>query len=143
MKNLRILIAFICLFGCAENKRQRKINNSPDIEESTPNAFNLDNWINTPHVSERIATETDVKLGAAVFVIDSPGKEHAALAIEIPALAFHVDTETNEKKPGVVIQGEQVGDQKVIGIKYLDGSYGVCTLEELEFIERVSDFKHQ
>ena len=131
-----ILIVFV---GCGKTKNESESNQNETtvINKLTP--IDLNNWTETPHVSGRIATEEDVNNGNATFRIDDQGQEHKALNIKIPSLAYHTDQETNEKTPVVVIQGEQVGDQKVVGIKYLDGSDGVCLLFELEFVENFDD----
>ncbi len=104
--------------------------------------FDLENLDNIPHVAGRLATETDVNSGAATFIVDSQGQEHKPLDIQIPALAFKIDINTNKKTPVIVIQGEQVGEQQVVGIKYLDGSDGVCALSELEFVESSEKFEN-
>jgi hypothetical protein len=106
------------------------------------NKIDLKNWTDIPHVTGRVATESDVNSGAATFLIDGQGQEHKPLNIQIPALAFQTDMDTKEKTPVVVIQGEQVGEQQVVGIKYLDGSDGVCTIGEMEFVNSPSDFKN-
>ncbi|WP_147431756.1 hypothetical protein [Tenacibaculum discolor] len=97
--------------------------------------INLKNWTETPHISGRLATEEDVKNGNATFRIEGKRQEHEALDVKIPSLAYHIDQKTNMKTPVVVIQGEQIGDQKVVGIRYLDGTDGVCLLFELEFVD--------
>ncbi|MGG5486027.1 hypothetical protein [Gaetbulibacter sp. PBL-D1] len=95
----------------------------------------MKNWKDIPHVSGRLATDEDVKSGSATFRIENIEQEHKVLDIKIPALAYHINQETNEKLPVVVIQGEQVGDQNIVGIKFLDGTDGVCLLFELEFVD--------
>ena len=105
------------------------------------NKIDLKNWTDTPHLKGRLATESDVKSGAATFIIDGQGQEHRPLDIKIPALAFQIGVDTKEKTAVVVIQGEQIGEQQIVGIKYLDGSDGVCTLSELQFVESPDEFK--
>ena len=124
-----ILIFFI---GCGQIKSEPKQNQINNLNKIKP--IDLNNWTEISHVSGRLATEDDIKNGSATFRIDDKGQEHEALNIKIPSLAYHIDQETNKKTPVIVIQGEQVGDQKVIGIKYLDGTDGVCLLFELEFV---------
>lgn len=93
-----------------------------------------------PHVIGRLATEMDVKNGAATFVIDGRGKEVKPLNIQIPSLAYHIDQETFEKTPVVVIQAEKVEEKKVVGIRYLEGTYGACLFRELEFVDNPNNF---
>ena len=94
----------------------------------------LNNWKEVPFTKGKIATQEDIDLGKAVFRLDSKGEMHTPLEIEIPSLAYYVDQETKEKTKVVVIQGEQVGEQKIVGIRYLNGGDGACLLFELEFI---------
>ena len=141
MKNLILAIICLSLISCRENKSGNESKKSIDFETQTMNKIDLKNWTDTPHVSGRLATGSDVSSGAATFVIDGQGEEHKPLNIQIPALAFQIDLDTKEKTPVVLIQGEQVGDQQIVGIKYLDGSDGVCTLSELELVESPDEFE--
>ncbi|RRO25529.1 hypothetical protein [Flavobacteriaceae bacterium 14752] len=134
---LKIIFGLIIIFiiGCGHKRSDGEPEKNQKTEVNKAKPIDLKNWIETPHVSGRLATEEDVKNGSATFLVDDKSEEHKALNIKIPSLAYHFDQETNEKKPVVVIQGEKVGDQKVIGIKYLDGTDGVCLLFELEFVD--------
>ena len=132
-------LLFIFFFGCEQTKKESESEQNEITELTKMKPIDLKNWAEIPHVSGRIATEEDVKNGNATFRIDDKGQEHKALNIKIPSLAYHIDQETNEKTPVVVIQGEQVGDQKVVGIKYLDGTDGVCLLFELEFVDNFEE----
>ena len=130
-----IIVLFI---GCGQTKKSNAEENQI-TELNTVKPIDIKNWTEIPHVSGRLATEEDVNNGNATFRIDDKGQEHKALNIKIPSLAYHIDQETNEKTPVVVVQGEQIGDQKIIGIKYLDGTDGVCFLFELEFVDTFKD----
>jgi hypothetical protein len=141
MKNAILVIICLFLISCGENKRGNESKKSVDIETQIMNKIDLENWTDTPHVSGRLATESDVNSGAATFVIDGQGEEHKPLNIQIPALAFQIDLDTKEKTPVILIQGELVGEQQIVGIKYLDGTDGVCTLSELEFVESPDEFE--
>lgn len=125
----------IIIIGCGQTEKVDESEQNEISEVNKTKPIDLKNWTETPHVSGRLATEEDVKNGNATFLVDNKSKEHKALNIKIPSLAYHFDQDTNEKTPVVVIQGEQVGDQKVVGIKYLDGTDGVCLLFELEFVD--------
>jgi hypothetical protein len=97
--------------------------------------INLERWQNTPHIKGRIATDEDVQEGIAVFRINGKGLEHVPVDINLPALAYHSNDETDERTPVIVVQSERVGDQEVAGIRYLDGGEGACNLWELEFTD--------
>lgn len=91
-------------------------------------------WRNVPFVKDRLANQEDMDFGSAVFMAEPNGEEHIPLEIDIPKLAYHIDQDTKEKSKVVIIQGEQVGDKKVLGIRYLNGGCGACLLFDLEFI---------
>jgi hypothetical protein len=125
--------------GCNQTKKRATPEQNQVTELNKIKPVDLKNWKDIPHVSGRLATDEDVKNGSATFRIENIEQEHKVLDIKIPALAYHINQETNEKSPVVVIQGEQVGDQNIVGIKYLDGTGGVCLLFELEFVD---NFNH-
>jgi hypothetical protein len=105
------------------------INNSEDVW----GPIGLNDWENILFIKNRIATEEDVKLGRAVFYIESV--DHTPIDIQIPSLAYQVDKETGEKKLVIVIQAETTGEEEVVGIRYFEGGNGVCMLHELEFTQ--------
>jgi hypothetical protein len=90
-------------------------------------------WSEVPAIRNRPATEWDVHGGIAVFYGDNEVRE--ALPLTLPQPAFHVDAETGNKTPVVVIQAESTRDQNIVGVRYLDGGNGVCLLDELMFVD--------
>ena len=104
------------------------------MSENKFGPIELKDWKKVPFTKSRLATKEDIDLGKAIFQIEGKSQEHIPLEIEIPSLAYHIDQDTNEKTKVVVIQAEQVGTEKVVGIRYLNGGDGVCLLFELEFI---------
>jgi len=96
---------------------------------------NPDNWKTVSFIKDRIAAEEDIQFGKAVFVVDSQGQEHNPMNVPIPSLAYHIDQDTSEKTLVVIIQAEVVGNQQLVGMRYMNGGNGVCLLYELEIIE--------
>jgi hypothetical protein len=90
-------------------------------------------WSDVPAIRNRPATEWDVHGGIAVFYGESEKRE--ALPLTLPQPAFHVDAETGNRTPVVVIQAESTRDQYIVGVRYLDGGSGVCLLDELMFVD--------
>jgi hypothetical protein len=132
-KNFYILtigIFIVLINSCAEKNIEPK-----KMAENKFGPIELSDWKKVPFTKGRLATKEDIDLGKAIFQIEGNGEEHIPLEIEIPSLAYHIDQDTNEKTKVVVIQGEQVGTEKVVGIRYLNGGDGVCLLFELEFIK--------
>ena len=136
MKNILLYIFSISfiLYGCNEDIKiiTQLENNSPIIRTDS---IDISNWRKLSHIKNRIATQNDVNKGDAIFQIIPKGKKHIALNIQIPSLAYLINLENKTKILVVVTQAEKAGNETVIGIKYLDGSIGACTLEELEFIK--------
>lgn len=102
-------------------------------EDALWEVINLSNWKQTPHIKNKIATEQDVIEGRAVFYINE-GQEHQVLDVQIPALAYQIDEESNSKVLVIVIQAEKVDDTELAGVRYLEGGNGICTWSELEFV---------
>jgi hypothetical protein len=90
--------------------------------------INSKSWKQTPHIKNKVATEQDVKDGVAAFYIDKSPEDHEPLNIQIPALAYQKD---DENILVVIIQGEKVNNEEVIGFRYIDGGNGICMLSEL------------
>ena len=64
----------------------------------------------------RPASEEDVKLGAAVFVLkDGEQPIGKPINIPLPQYAFHVNQESGRRTPCVIIQAEEARDQKFVG----------------------------
>ena len=93
-------------------------------------------WSEVPAIRNRPATEWDVHGGIAVFYGENEKRE--ALPLPLPQPAFHVDAETGNRTPVVVIQAECSRDQYIVGVRYLDGGNGVCLLDELMFVDEAA-----
>jgi hypothetical protein len=93
--------------------------------------IDLDAWENVPCLSGRVAVESDVKTGRAVFHIQQASL-HEPLNISLPQLAY-----VEEKECGVLvvaIQAERADAKRYVGYRYVDGGNGVALVEELVFI---------
>ena len=91
-------------------------------------AIDPESWNTVPNVSGRVATESDVAAGAAVFYVD--GQSEPADYV-IPSRAYQ-SLDSGAKVPVVVVQAELTNESKLIlGVRYLDGGNGVCTHEEI------------
>ena len=90
-------------------------------------------WKETPCISGRLASETDVRQGRAVFYL--AGGAVVPMKIPLPACAIHHDQETKQATPVILIQAEESPKAKTIGFRFLTGGNGVCTLAELEILK--------
>ena len=72
-------------------------------------------------VKGRAATFEDVEQGNAAFYFNVEGKiSGAPLDIAIPQYAMHINKETGERTPGIIIQAENFGDFVMIGMRRID-----------------------
>lgn len=94
--------------------------------------IDMKSWMATPCVSGRLATEQDVKEGRAVFYIEGERSTLKPMVLSLPACA--ILREEKKETPVIVIQAEETPKSKTIGIRFLGGGNGVCTLEELEIL---------
>ncbi len=87
-------------------------------------------------VTGRLATEEDVRLGAAVFYLqarepmDEPARPYS---MKLPACALHMDGEIST--PVVIIQAEEADGRVLVGARPLAGGNLVCLLLECEVVE--------
>lgn len=88
-------------------------------------------------LADRAATIEDVDSGLAVFALqdDQGNYEGELVGITIPQYALHVDEDTGEKWPVIIVQAETNGEIVAIGFRYInDGSVGVGLQHEFEFL---------
>lgn len=84
----------------------------------------------------RAATSNDVSAGRAVFVLQADGQPIGqALSITVPQYAFHIDEETKQRTPCIIIQAEEARGQRLIGCRTLPGGQITAALfHEFEFL---------
>ena len=103
------------------------------IEENLWGPPEVSNLATIPHVKNQVATEQDVQEGRAVFFIEGNEQRHLPINMKIPTIAYQIDPESNSKLLVVIIQAETVGNEKLVGVRYIEGGNGVCSLSEIEF----------
>ena len=94
--------------------------------------IDLANWKTTPHVSGRVATELDITFGRAVFCIPEGSTPES---IPLPACGIQKDSESGKETPVVIIQAEKAAGEVVLGVRYLQGGNGMCSLNKVEFLD--------
>lgn len=89
-----------------------------------------------PCTTGRAATSDDVKAGRAVFVLQADGKPIGqALGIKVPQYAYHIDEQTKERNPCIIIQAEEARGERLIGCRTLaDGQILAALFHEFEFL---------
>ena len=97
--------------------------------------IDLNRWRETPAIAARVARESDVRAGTAVFFLEDPERIGATpLELEVPCCAvWRNDDGVNV--PVVVVQAEEAEGKTYIGFRFLEGGNGLCALEELELLD--------
>lgn len=83
----------------------------------------------------RAASEEDVAAGLAVFVLKSDDGTIIGQPVNmvLPQYAYHINTETNERTPCVIVQAEEVNGQQFCGcVSVINGSLLVGLIGEFE-----------
>ena len=93
----------------------------------------LSAWSSVPAVTGRIATEEDVRQGAAVF-FDRTGESSVYGEVDLPALAIYTNSGDGSQEQVVVIQLETKDNKVLAGVRPLEGGSLICTIEQLNFV---------
>ena len=95
----------------------------------------VERWQGTPCLRGRVAVEQDVKDGRAVFYIRD-AEEIGAVHADIGLPRCAIFSEDGQSTPVVIIQSERLGDKHTVGYRPLSGGNGICTIAEVELLER-------
>lgn len=87
-------------------------------------------WLSTPCVAGRPATEADVQAGRAVFYV--PG-DSAAAPMSLPCCAMR-SREDGSEEPVVVIQAEIAPQGTILGVRPLGGGNAICMDTEVRLL---------
>lgn len=105
----------------------------PD-KESVWAAIDLKNWQSVPVLVGRVAEETDVKEGRATFYLQDAAEFAKPKSLFLPRCAW-LSSESADAIPVVVVQAEETEQKTYLGFRDLLGGNGVCTLDEVEFVD--------
>jgi hypothetical protein len=101
------------------------------MEKDMWGAIAIHEWKETPFIEKRPATEEDIEKGFAVFAIPTGSSAHS---IELPHCLIQFEEGTGKRIPGIAIQAEEANGDVYLGIRYISGGNGVCTIGEVEFL---------
>ena len=139
----------IILFGCTNAESQQTgepTNNKqetahhyggwycPDNLNGFP-AVDIKNWKNVPVVSGRLPTETETRNGTSLIYVDV--NEHPtakAMNMELPKLATFYNQYSKKDEIIIVIQAIEIGNDSIVGFRYLNGGNGSAHFKEVTFI---------
>ncbi|AWA31012.1 hypothetical protein HYN48_13485 [Flavobacterium magnum] len=98
-------------------------------------AFDPKTWKTIPAFTGKIATESDAKTSKAVFCLKNLDEtQHKAYKIELPKLAYLIDSENGDKELIVLIQAEETNRGIVVGYRNPKGGNGACFYYELQLL---------
>lgn len=106
----------------------------PDNLNGFP-AVDIMNWNGVPVVNGRMATREETQNGESLIFVDMekyPGAK--PLDIEMPKLAHFFNYSSNKEEVIIVIQAINVGNDSVVGFRYLNGGNGSARLSEVKFL---------
>ena len=103
-----------------------------EIKNNWP-AFDIKTWKDIPAFSGKVANEEEAKNGVAVFCLKNIDF-HEAYEINLPKLAYLVDSENNTQELIVAIQAESTNQGIIVGYRNPNGGNGACFLYELIFL---------
>lgn len=87
-------------------------------------------WESVPFIKGRVASESDVKSGCAVFYMDGTS---APAEFDLPCCAIQFMDDGNEQ-PVIVIQAEITEDGILLGVRPLAGGNGICMEDEVRLV---------
>ena len=116
----------------ADNNSASQLSVKSTMKEELWGSINLDTWKDTPCISNCVANENDIANGIAVFSVPSGSR---TFDIKLPRCVIQTEEDTGKKIPAIAIQAEEVGDDVYVGVRYLDGGNGACTLPEIELLD--------
>ena len=98
-------------------------------------AVDVERWQDTPCLCGRVAVEQDVKDGRAVFYIQD-AEEIGVVPVDIRLPRCAIFSEDGQSIPIMIIQSERLNDKHTVGYRPLSGGNGICTIAEVELLER-------
>lgn len=156
MKNKRQILLFFLLvssiFTCAQSeqtaqeKKEKVIQLKPhkyggwycpDNLTGFP-AVDFNKWNKVPVIANRLPTKKEVETEASLIYIDAKEYPTAqAIEIKLPQLATFYNINTRRNELVIVIQAISIGNDSIVGFRYLNGGNGSARIEEVKFLENV------
>jgi hypothetical protein len=92
--------------------------------------INAADWKNTPFISGRVASDSDVKSGHAVFYIEGAS---VPAEFDLPCCAMQLMPNGSEQTV-VIIQAETTDNGTLLGVRPLTGGNGICMVDEVRLV---------
>jgi hypothetical protein len=104
------------------------------MKDSVWSAIDLKNWRDIPVLVGRVAEEKDVQEGRATFYLQGAAEFARPKSLFLPRCAW-LASEGAERTAIVIVQAEETEQKTYIGFRDLVGGNGICTLDEVEFVD--------
>ena len=112
---------------------QADMDNHPS-EMLSGQVINRHNWQTLPVMRDKVATSEDVSAGNAIFYLRSEDGIATLINMPLPQTAVHYNGDQSQT-PVIIVQAEQLGESRMIGMYTLDGNTLVGALEEIDLID--------
>ena len=106
----------------------------PDNLNGFP-AVDISNWGNVAVVNRRLPTKEETQNGTSLIFVESEKFPDAKpLDMKMPKLARFYNENSKKEELIIVIQAVKIGNDSVVGFRYLNGGNGSARLNEVRFL---------
>lgn len=146
-----IAVSLICFTSCAQNNSKNEgVKASPKKTEShkyggwyCPDNLrvfppvNYNDWENVPAVNGRMPNKGETQNGTSLIFVDTIKYPNAkVLNIHMPKLALFYNKYSKRKDFVIVIQAFSIGEDSIVGFRYLNGGNGSANINEIKFLDK-------
>ena len=106
----------------------------PDNLNGFP-AVNISNWKYVTVVNGRLPTKEETQNGTSLIFVDTKKYPDAkSLDMKMPKLARFYNEHSKKEELIIVIQAVVIGNDSIVGFRYLNGGNGSARLDEVRFL---------
>ena len=106
----------------------------PDNLNGFP-AVDISNWENVAVVNGRLPNKEETQNGTSLIFVDTEKYPDAKpLDLKMPKLGKFYNEHSKKEELIIVIQAVKIGDDSVVGFRYLNGGNGSARLNEVRFL---------
>ncbi len=154
-----LLINLFFLSSCDQNNETTKQTETKIIEEppkisehKTPHSYggwycpdnilgfpavDVQDLDKIPVVKDRLPTKEETRNGSSLMFFDTTEIQDAKpLKMELPKLARYNNSHTQKNELVIIIQAVAIGQDSVVGFRYLNGGNGSAWLDEVNFLSK-------
>lgn len=126
-----IIFLFTTIYSC--NNSENVQSDETRITKLFP-PINLKEWDKTPVVNGRLPTEAETKNGTSLLYYPNPTPDVKVYNLQLPKLAYYMDSNTKKQELVVVIQIVQTAQDTMVGYRLLSGGNGASVFRDFRFL---------